>query len=124
MLDDQGFVAEASAAAFFIVRNDELITPPNDNSLESITQKTVLCIAADMNLKVKMRRITREEVYIADEVFLAGTAMEITGVDSVDMRTISEDRKIGKITREIQKRYFDIVFGKDKNYIDNLTFIK
>ncbi|MCK5294856.1 MAG: branched-chain amino acid transaminase, partial [Arcobacteraceae bacterium] len=76
MRDDQGYIAEASGACFFMVEDGRLITPPNDNSLKSITQATVIDLANDMGIEVVRRRITREEVYICEECFLTGTAAE------------------------------------------------
>ncbi len=70
--DDQGYIAEASGACFFMVRDGKLITPPSDNALESITQKTVIELAQDMGIEVIRRRVSREETYIADEAFLTG----------------------------------------------------
>jgi len=92
LLDDEGFVAEGSGECFFIVRDGVLITPPNDNSLESITQKTVLEIAKDMGISIERRRITRDEVYIADEAFFTGTAAEVTPIKEVDARVIGDGR--------------------------------
>ncbi|MEJ2468667.1 MAG: branched-chain amino acid transaminase, partial [Campylobacterales bacterium] len=88
LLDDQGYVAEASGAGFFMVRDGKIISPPNDNSLESITQKTVIELAEDLGYEVVRRRVTREEVYVADEAFLTGTAAEITPVREIDARVI------------------------------------
>jgi len=122
MLDDEGFVAEGSGECFFIVRDGVLITPPNDNSLESITQATVLEIAKEMDIPVERRRITRDEVYIADEAFFTGTAAEVTPVREVDGRVIG-DGKRGPITKELQEAYFDVVYGRDKNYKHYLTYI-
>ena len=122
LLDDQGYVAEASGAGFFMVRDGVLISPPNDNSLESITQKTVIEMAQDMGIEVVRRRITREEVYIADECFLTGTAAEITPVRNIDAREIGNGAR-GEMTTKIQSAYFDIVFGRDKNYEHYLTYI-
>ena len=122
LLDDQGYVAEASGAGFFMVRDGELITPPNDNSLESITQKTVIEMAHKMGIKVVRRRITREEVYIADEAFLTGTAAEITPVAMVDAREIGCGAR-GEITEKIQTAYFDIVFGRNPEYDHYLTYV-
>ena len=122
LLDDQGYVAEASGAGFFMVRDGVLISPPNDNSLESITQKTVIEMAQNMGIEVVRRRITREEVYIADECFLTGTAAEITPVRNVDARIIGNGAR-GEMTEKIQSAYFDIVFGRDKNYEHYLTYI-
>ena len=122
MLDDEGFVAEGSGECFFIVRDGVLITPPNDNSLESITQATVLELARERDIPVERRRITRDEVYIADEAFFTGTAAEITPVREVDGRIIG-DGKRGEITKELQDAYFDVVYGRDKTYKHYLTYI-
>lgn len=122
LLDDQGYVAEASGASFFMIKNGVLITPPNDNSLESITQKTVIEIATDMGIKVERRRLSREDVYTADEAFLTGTAAEITPVRHVDGRDIGCGAR-GETTEKLQSAYFDIVFGRNKKYEHYLTYI-
>ncbi len=122
LLDDEGYVAEASGAAFFMVRNGVLISPPNDNSLESITQKTVLDLAADMGIPVVRRRISREEIYIADEAFLTGTAAELTPVREVDARVLGAGGR-GPITEKLQSAYFDVVYGRNPNYTQYLTYI-
>ena len=122
LLDDQGYVAEASGASFFMVKDGELITPPSDNALASITQKMVIEMAEDMGIKVTRRRITREEVYVADEAFLTGTAAEITPVANVDARDIGIGSR-GDMTEKIQSGYFDIVFGRNKKYDHYLTYI-
>jgi branched-chain amino acid aminotransferase len=122
LLDDQGYVAEASGACFFMVRDGKLISPPNDNSLESITQNTVIELAKDMGIEVERRKITREEIYIADEAFLTGTAAEVTPVREVDARVIGRGYR-GKITEKLQSAYFDVVAGKNEKYIKDLTYI-
>ena len=122
LLDDQGYVAEASGASFFMIRDGKLFTPPSDNALESITQKTVIEIAQKMGYEVERRRITREEVYIADEAFLTGTAAEITPVRDVDARVIGAGAR-GPITERLQSAYFDIVFGRNPDYEHYLTYI-
>lgn len=122
LLDDQGYVAEASGAAFFMVKNGVLISPPNDNSLESITQKTVIEMAINMGIKVERRRISREELYVADEAFLTGTAAEITPVRLIDAREIGCGAR-GEMTEKLQSGYFDIVFGRNKDYAHYLTYI-
>ena len=122
LLDDQGYVAEASGAAFFMIKDGEIITPPSDNALASITQKTVIEMAEDMGYKVTRRRITREEVYVADEAFLTGTAAEITPIAVVDAREIGTGSR-GMITAIIQSEYFDIVFGRNKKYEHYLTYV-
>jgi branched-chain amino acid aminotransferase len=123
LLDDEGYVAEASGACFFIVRDGKLISPPNDNSLESITQATVIELATAMGIEVVRRRITREEIYISDEAFLTGTAAEITPIREVDARIIGIGR-MGAMTEKIQKKYFDVVNGRDAAYEKHLTYIK
>ena len=122
MLDDEGFIAEGSGECFFIVRDGVLITPPNDNSLESITQDTVLKLARDFDLSIERRRITRDEVFMADEAFFTGTAAELTPVKEVDARVIG-DGKRGEITKKLQDAYFDVVYGRNDKYKDMLTYI-
>ncbi len=122
LLDDQGYVAEASGACFFMVKDGELISPPNDNSLASITQKTVIEMAEKMGMPVTRRRITREEIYVADEAFLTGTAAEITPIREVDARIIGAGER-GPITEKIQSGYFDIVFGRNLDFEHYLTYV-
>ena len=120
--DDHGYIAEASGAAFFMVRDGVLISPPSDNSLESITQQTVIDLAHDMGIKVERRRITREEVYIADEAFFTGTAAEVTPIREVDARILGSGSR-GPITEKLQTAYFDVVAGKNPDYTKYLTYI-
>ena len=122
LLDDQGYVAEASGAGFFMVRDGKLISPPNDNSLESITQKTVIELAQDMGYEVIRRRVTREEVYVAEEAFLTGTAAEITPVREIDARIIGNGAR-GPMTEKLQSAYFDVVFGRNEKYAHYLTYV-
>ncbi len=122
LLDDNGFVAEGSGECFFIVRDGVLITPPYDNTLESITQDTVIQIAKDLGIEVVQRRITRDEIYIADEAFFTGTAAEITPICEVDFRSIGRG-SCGEITKRLQERFFKIVMGEDSKYQHFLTYI-
>ncbi len=122
LLDDNGFVAEASGECFFMVRNKVLISPFNDNSLESITQKAVIKLAKEMGIKVKRRNITRDEIYICDEAFSTGTAAEITPFYEIDNRIINNSES-GKITKKLQKAYFDLVYGNSKKSNKYLTYI-
>jgi len=122
MLDDNGFVAEGSGECIFIVRDGKLISPPNDNSLESITQATVLDLAKDFGIEIERRHITRDEIYIADEAFFTGTAAEVTPINSLDNRVIG-DGKRGEMTKKLQDAYFDVVFGRNENYKKYLTYI-
>jgi branched-chain amino acid aminotransferase len=120
--DDQGYIAEASGACFFMVRDGVLISPPSDNTLESITQATVIDLARDMGIEVVRRRISREEIYICDECFLTGTAAEVTPVREVDARIIGKGSR-GEMTKRLQSAYFDVVSGKNPNYTQHLTYI-
>ncbi|MDR2905292.1 MAG: branched-chain amino acid transaminase [Helicobacteraceae bacterium] len=123
LLDSEGFVAEGSGECFFVVRDDVLITPPSENALESITQDTVLAIARDLGIKTERRRLTRDEVYVADEAFFTGTAAELTPVREVDSRVIGGGKR-GETTRRLQEAYFDIVYGRNAKYAHYLTYIK
>jgi len=122
MLDENGFIAEGTGECIFVVRNGKLISPPNDNSLESITQATILELATDMGIEIERRNITRDEIYIADEVFLTGTAAEVTPVKSLDHRVIGNGSR-GEMTHKLQEAYFDVVFGRNENYKHYLTYI-
>ncbi len=122
MLDENGFIAEGTGECIFVVRDGKLISPPNDNSLESITQATILELAADFGIEVQRRNITRDEIYIADEVFLTGTAAEVTPVNSLDHRIIGNGKR-GEMTRRLQSAYFDVVHGRDEKYKHYLTYI-
>ncbi len=122
LLDEEGFVAEGSGECFFIVRDGVIITPPHDNSLESITQATVIELAEKLGYTVEFRRITRDEVYICDEAFFTGTAAEVTPVREVDARVIGEGRR-GPITERLQREYFDVVYGRNRDFEHYLTYI-
>lgn len=123
LLDVDGFVAEGSGENVFIVRKGKLYTPDLTSALEGITRDTVIAIADDLGLQVIEKRITRDEVYSADEAFFTGTAAEVTPIRELDNREIGEGRR-GPITTEIQRRYFDCVKGLDPKHLDWLTFVK
>ena len=112
LLDTEGYVAEASGENIFIVRNGILQTPPLTSVLQGITRDSVLTIAQKMDLPVKEGRFTRDEMYIADEMFFTGTAAEITPVREVDDRRVGTG-KPGPVTKQIQEKFFDIVRGRD-----------
>lgn len=122
LLDDEGFIAEGSGECFFIVRDGVLISPPNDNSLESITQGMVIELAKEANIPVQRRRVTRDEAYIADEAFFTGTAAEVTPINSIDGRVIGTGTR-GEITKFLQNAYFDVVYGRNPKYENLLTYI-
>ncbi len=122
LLDEDGFIAEGSGECFFIVRDGILITPPNDTSLESITQATVLELAREAGIVIERRRITRDEAYIADEAFFTGTAAEVTPIKDIDNYVIGTGKR-GPITKQLQDAYFDVVYGRNPKYRHLLTFI-
>lgn len=122
MLDTEGYVSEGSGENVFIVRNGVIKTPPLTSILEGITRNTAIDIAADEGIRVIHERFTRDELYIADEAFFTGTAAEITPIREVDGRTIGNG-KPGEITKRLQKRFFDIVKGKDEKFIKWLDYI-
>lgn len=122
LLDEEGFVAEGTGECFFIVKNGVLITPPNDFSLRSITQDTVLKIAQSLNLPILRQRISRDEVYTADEAFFTGTAAEITPIRNVDARIIGNGQR-GELTKLLQDAFFDVVYGRNAQFASMLTYI-
>jgi branched-chain amino acid aminotransferase len=120
-LNSRGTVSEGPGSCLFMIRDGVIITPPLSASvLESITRFTVIEIArAILGLEVVEREVDRTELYIADEIFFSGTAVEIIPVLSVDHYEISS--KVGYLTKKIKEKYFDIVRGKEQNYSDWLT---
>ena len=112
MLDQSGHVAEGAGENLFVVSNGVLITPPLGSSiLGGITRDTALVIARDMGIEVREERLTRDRLYIADELFMTGTAAEVTPVRSVDRIEVGTGRP-GPITQRIQKEFFDIVHSR------------
>lgn len=122
LLDHEGYVAEGSGENIFIVRNGNLFTPDLTSALEGITRETVMNIAREQGLQVQEKRITRDEVYIADEVFFTGTAAEITPIRELDGRSIGTG-SAGPITKTIQSLYFDYVHGRRNDHRDWLSFV-
>jgi branched-chain amino acid aminotransferase len=124
MLSEAGYVSEGSAENIFLVRDGVLITPsPSDDILEGITRKTVMKLATDMGIPVESRTIDRSELYVSDEVFFSGTGCQIAWVKQIDKRTVGSGQ-IGEITEKIQKKFFNVVQGKDAAYKDWCTKIK
>lgn len=114
LLDPQGYVAEASGENIFVVRNGSLATPVVGGSiLAGITRASVMSIARQQGMDVQERPISRDELYVADEVFFTGTAAEVTPVREIDERTIGAGSR-GPITERIQSQYFDLVHGRHK----------
>ncbi len=122
LLDDEGYISEGSGECFFIVKDGVLYSPPNDTSLESITQATIIDLAKEIGIEVVRERITRDDVYIADEAFFTGTAAEVTPIKEVDNRIIGNGTR-GEMTEKLQKAYFDVVYGRDKRHQNYLTYI-
>lgn len=123
LLDVDGFVAEGSGENFFMVRDGVLYTPELTSALEGITRDTVMTLAREIGLEVCEKRITRDEVYVADEAFFTGTAAEVTPIRELDDRTIGEGRR-GPITERLQKLYFDQVEGRREQHPEWLTYVK
>jgi len=121
LLDEDGYVAEGSGENVFIVKKNILKTPPLTSILSGITRETVIRIAKDAGISLEERRFTRDELYTADGAFLSGTAAEITPIREVDNRKIGTGRP-DPITQQIQKKFFDIVKGKDKKHEDWLFY--
>lgn len=115
LLDPEGYLAEGSGENLFVVKNGKVFTPGVESVLEGITRDTICHILKDMGLSVFERRISRDELYNAEEAFLCGTAAEVTPIAEVDMRQIGSGRP-GPLTAEIQKRFFDIVTGRNSKY--------
>lgn len=123
MLDAQGYVSEGTGENIFIVRNGTIYTPDLSCSiLEGITRATIITLAKEMGYPVVETRITRDQLWLADEVFFTGTAAEVTPVREVDDRRVGEG-SIGPITKALQTRYFDIVRGSDDSHPEWLTVV-
>jgi branched-chain amino acid aminotransferase len=122
VLTQDGHVSEGSAENLFMIRDGVLITPPaSDNILEGVTRKVIMELGADdLGLQVVERSIDRSELYIADEVFLCGTGAQVSPVLEIDRRVVG-DGEMGPITRELQKLYFDICYGRVEERLDWLT---
>ncbi|PID49847.1 MAG: branched chain amino acid aminotransferase [Proteobacteria bacterium] len=122
LLDVDGYVAEGSGENFFIVKDGIIYTPDLTSALDGITRRTLLRMAHDLGIEVREKRITRDEVYIADEAFFSGTAAEVTPVRELDRRTIGSGQR-GPITEKLQSLFFDIVQGRNAHYSDWLTLV-
>lgn len=111
MLDPEGFVAECTAENLFVVRDGKIYTSSRGTILEGITRDSVITLAADLKIPVIEEPITRDQLYIADEVFVCGTAAEVVAVCEIDYRKIGEGR-MGPVTQELQKVFFQTVRGE------------
>jgi branched-chain amino acid aminotransferase len=122
LLDSEGYVMEGSGENIFIVREGILYTPDLTSALDGITRKTVIALCDELGLKVVEKRITRDEVYIADEAFFTGTAAEVTPIREVDGRAIGQGGR-GPITERLQGLYFDQVHGRRDEHPEWLTLV-
>lgn len=122
LLDVDGFVAEGSGENVFIVRRGKLYTPDLTSALEGITRDTIIQLAAEEGIEVIEKRITRDEVYSADEAFFTGTAAEVTPIRELDNRIIGSGRR-GPVTERLQAKYFDCVQGRSEAHTHWLTYV-
>ena len=123
LMDPQGYVCQGAGENLFLVKDGVLHTPDlAGGALDGITRRTILQFAADLDIKVVERRITRDEFYLADEIFMTGTAAEVTPIREYDDRTIGNGGR-GPLTEKLQTLYFDVVHGRNEKYMDWLSFI-
>ena len=122
LLDVDGYVAEGAGENLFIVKNGKLFTPDLTSCLEGITRASIIELAGELGIPVIEKRITRDEVYCAEEAFFTGTAAEVTPICELDNRTIGAGRR-GPITEKLQKLFFDCVTGKSAKHMDWLTLV-
>jgi len=120
LLDTDGFVAEGSGENIFIVKNGVLYEPEIASALTGITRDSIHAIAADLGLTIQTRRLTRDDLYIADEAFFTGTAAEVTPIREIDNRRIGQGNR-GPVTEKLQKAFFDVVHGRNPKYMHWLT---
>lgn len=123
LLDNEGYVAEGSGENIFIVRDGMIYTPDLTSALEGVTRDTILVFARDLGIEVREKRLTRDEVYIADEAFFTGSAAEVTPVVELDNRTIGTGRR-GPVTRKLQTMFFDQVHGRKVRHPEWLTYVE
>lgn len=122
LLDVDGFVAEGSGENIFVVKGETLFTPELTSGLDGITRNTVIALASSINIPLVEKRITRDEVYIADEVFFTGTAAEVTPIRELDNRVIGQGMP-GPVTQKLQTMYFDMAHGKSNLHDSWLSYV-
>ena len=123
LLDQSGNVSEAPGENIFLVKNNRLVTPSlSSSALDGITRKSIITLAKDMKLKVNVRKVSKKELKTADEIFLSGTAAEITPIIKIDKKKIGSG-KVGDITKLFMDTYSDIVMNKNENYSNWLTAV-
>lgn len=122
LLDERGFVCEGSGENIFLVRDGEIVTPPHVASiLDGINRKSVIQIARDLGYTVVERDVARSELYLAEEVFMTGTAAELVPVREIDDHEIGEP---GEITRHVQAKFLDALYGRAEEYLEWLDFVE
>ena len=122
LLDAEGYVAEGSGENVFLVRDGVIYTPDLTSALQGITRETLFVLAAELGLQVREKRITRDEVYVADEAFFTGTAAEVTPIRELDGRRIGAGGR-GPITEKLQTMYFDQVHGRRAEHPEWLVLV-
>ena len=122
LLDNEGYVSEGSGENIFLVQNGLLVTPELTSCLEGITRATVFALAEEIGLEVRERRITRDEVYIAEEAFFTGTAAEVLPIRELDGRMIGSGQR-GPVTEKLQAMYFDQVMGQRNEHPEWSTYV-
>jgi branched-chain amino acid aminotransferase len=122
LLDHEGFVAEGSGENLFIVRDGKLYTPETTSALEGITRDTLITIAQESGFEVIEKRISRDEVYVADEAFFTGSAAEVTPIREYDGRMIGKGVR-GEVTEKLQALYFDYVHGRKDDHNEWLSYV-
>jgi branched-chain amino acid aminotransferase len=122
LLDVEGYVAEGSGENIFVVKQGKLYTPDLTSCLEGITRASIIELAAELGIPVIEKRITRDEIYCADEAFFTGTAAEVTPIRELDNRIIGAGKR-GPITAQLQNLFFDCVKGRAKNHAGWLTLV-
>jgi len=122
LLDVDGYVAEGAGENIFIVKKGKLYTPDLTSCLEGITRDSILTLASDMGIELIEKRITRDEVYCAEEAFFTGTAAEVTPIRELDTRIIGSGSR-GPVTTRLQQAFFDIVSGKNPKYAGWLAHV-
>jgi branched-chain amino acid aminotransferase len=120
LLDTEGFVAEGAGENLFIIKDGQIWEPEIASALTGITRSTVIALAKTLGYEVRAKRLTRDDIYIADEAFFTGTAAEVTPIRELDNRTIGSGTR-GPITSKIQSLYFDVVNGRAPEYANWLT---
>ena len=120
LLDTEGYVSEGAGENVFIIKNGRIFTPDLASCLDGITRDSVLTLARDLGIEVIEKRITRDEVYCADEAFFTGTAAEVTPIRELDGRMIGTGSR-GPVTEKLQSMFFDVVGGKAEKYRHWLT---